>query len=106
MARLDRLLSQLHENFIAQVQRRRGDKLAKDPELFTGEVWVGQGAVNVGLADGIGHMVPFMKERFGKKVRFRRYEAKRSFFQRFGASLVQDALGGIEERAQFARFGL
>lgn len=106
VARLDRLLSQLHDNFIAQVQGRRGDKLSKDPDLFTGEVWVGQGAVRVGLADGVGHLVPFMKARFGDKVKFRRYETKRSLFQRFGVSLAQDALSGIEERAQFARFGL
>ncbi|MGY9049730.1 multidrug transporter [Puniceibacterium antarcticum] len=106
VARLDRLLSQLHENFIAQIKLHRGDKLTDDPDLFTGEVWVGRGAVQVGLADGIGHMVPVMKARFGEKVKFRRYDAKRSLFQRFGASLAQDTLGGIEERAQFARFGL
>ncbi len=106
VARLDRLLSQLHENFIGHVQSRRGDKLTADPDLFTGEVWIGQSAVRIGLADGIGHMVPVMKARFGDKVKFRRYETKRSLFQRFGATLAQDALGGIEERAQFARFGL
>ncbi len=106
VARLDRLLSQLHENFIGHVKGRRGDKLGDDPELFTGEVWIGQSAVNVGLADGIGHLAPVMKARFGHKVKFRRYEAKRTLFQRFGTSLAQDALGGIEERAQFARFGL
>ena len=106
VARLDRLLSQLHENFIGHVRDRRGDRLADDPDLFTGEVWVGQAAVRMGLADGVGHLVPVMKARFGDKVKFRRYEARRPLFQRFGVGLVQDALGGMEERAQFARFGL
>ncbi|WP_146586436.1 S49 family peptidase [Puniceibacterium confluentis] len=106
VARLDRLLSQLHENFIGHVQSRRGDKLAQDPDLFTGEVWIGQSAVRVGLADGIGHLVPVMKARFGDKVKFRRYEMKRSLFRRFGANLAMDALAGVEERAQYARFGL
>lgn len=104
--RLRKLLAQLHETFIAYVQSRRGDKLAKNPDLFTGEVWLGQSAIAEGLADGIGHLVPVMKERFGKKVRFRRYEARRPLIQRFGAQVVQDAIAGVEERAEYARFGL
>jgi serine protease SohB len=104
--RLRKLLAQLHETFIAYVQSRRGDKLAKNPDLFTGEVWLGQSAIAEGLADGIGHLVPVMKKRFGKKVRFRRYEARRPLIQRFGAQVVQDAIAGVEERAEYARFGL
>ena len=45
-------------------------RLADDPEMFTGEIWVGQAAVEVGLADGVGHLVPKMKELYGGKVRF------------------------------------
>lgn len=106
VARLDRLLGQLHETFIAQVKARRGEKLADDPELFTGEVWIGQKACEVGLADGVGHLVPVMKARFGDKVRFRRYEQKKRLFPRIGMSLAQDAMDTIEERAAYARFGL
>lgn len=106
VARLNRLLGQLHENFIAHVRSRRGDKLAADPDLFTGEIWIGASAVKVGLADNIGHLVPVMKDRFGDKVKFRRYEARRPLLQRFGAQMAQDAILSIEERADFARFGL
>ncbi|MCK4711429.1 MAG: S49 family peptidase, partial [Marinosulfonomonas sp.] len=62
--------------------------------------------VDVGLIDGIGHLVPLMKQRYGDKVRFARYGARRSILQRFGARVVSDALDGIEERAHYARFGL
>ncbi len=106
VTRLNRLLTQLHETFIAHVQSRRGDKLADDPDLFSGEIWVGKSAVDVGLADGVGHLVPVMKERFGDKVRFRKFDTRRPVWQRFGARLVNDAIHGIEERADFARFGL
>ncbi|KUF12787.1 S49 family peptidase [Pseudoponticoccus marisrubri] len=106
VARLNRLLGQLHQTFIAQVQDRRGDKLADNPDLFTGEVWIGQAAVDVGLADGVGHLVPQMKERFGDKVRFRRYEAKKPLLPRLGMQAVDGALAEIEDRAAFARFGL
>lgn len=106
VARLKQMLGQIHENFIDHVKARRGSKLADAPELFTGEIWVGRKAKEVGLIDEIGHLVPVMKARFGKDVKFRRYGVKRSVWQRFGATLAQDALAGVEERAEFARFGL
>ncbi len=106
VARLEGWLGDLHSYFIDHVKARRGAKLADDPALFTGEVWIGQKAVDKGLADGIGHLVPSMKDRFGDKVNFRRYGPRRSLFQRFGAQIVQDAVAGVEERAAFARFGL
>ena len=106
IARLNRLLSQLHETFIGHVQARRGAKLAEDPDLFTGEIWVGKSACEVGLADAVGHLVPVMKEKLGDTVKFRRHEMRRPLLQRFGAQVLGDALSGIEERALFARYGL
>lgn len=106
VARLKQMLEQIHENFIEHVKTRRGSKLADEPDLYTGEIWIGRKAKEVGLIDEIGHLVPVLKARFGEKVKFRRYGVKRSVLQRFGATLAQDALAGIEERAEFARFGL
>lgn len=103
---LKTLLSQMHDTFIAQVKDRRGDKLSTDADLFSGKFWLGQSGVDLGLADGIGHLIPKMKERFGDKVRLIPYTQKKPFWQRFSAQVVDDAMYGIEERAQFARFGL
>ena len=104
--RLKGMLEHIHESFKAQVSTRRAGKLPEKKDLFTGEIWVGTAAVDVGLIDGIGHLVPLMKQRYGDKVRFARYGARRSILQRFGARVVSDALDGIEERAHYARFGL
>ncbi|MBO9479510.1 S49 family peptidase [Shimia sp. R11_0] len=106
VARLKRMLTQIHETFITHVKSRRAGKLQEDPELFSGEIWIGAKAKEVGLIDEIGHLVPVLKDRFGEKVKFRRYGVKRSMWQRFGASFAQDALAGVEERALYARFGL
>jgi len=103
---LNTLLSQMHETFIAQVRQRRETKLGDDKDLFTGKFWLGQAGVDLGLADGIGHLVPKMKERYGDKVRLIPYSQKKPFWQRFSAQVVDDALYGIEDRAEFARFGL
>lgn len=106
VARLKKVLGQIHDSFIAHVKSRRGAKLVDDPELFTGEIWIGAEAVSQGLVDGLGHITPTLKERFGDKVKFRSYGVKRSVMQRFGAQLAQDALSTIEENAEFARYGL
>lgn len=106
VARLEHMLDDIHQIFIQQVKDRRGARLSDEPEIFTGAFWTGARGVELGLADGIGHLVPVMKEKFGEKVKFQVYGPKRRFMQRFGLSIVDEALSGLNERAAFARFGL
>ena len=106
VVRIKALQEQIHKNFKDHVTSRRGDKLPNDQDLFTGEIWVGAQAIDVGLVDGVGHVVPTLKERFGDKVRFRVYSQKRSFFQRFSLKSGGEMLNAIEEKAQWGRFGL
>jgi serine protease SohB len=104
--RIRDLQDQIHQTFIDQVKAGRGSRLSDDKDLFTGEIWVGQSAVAVGLADGVGHVVPKMKEVFGDKVRFNLYGQRRGLFQRLGARIVDDAFGLFDERSLYARYGL
>ncbi|MEO9576409.1 MAG: S49 family peptidase [Tateyamaria sp.] len=104
--RLKGLLNDIHANFIDHVSARRAGKLDSETELFTGEVWLAKKAQTLGLIDGIGHIKPFLKERFGEKVRFRRYGVRKPFLARFGTQMVDDAIASVEERAAFAQFGL
>lgn len=106
VARLKSILDGMHGSFINHVKARRGDKLKAETDLFTGEFWRGEQGVELGLVDGIGHLVPKMKELYGDKVRFARYGRKKGLFQRFGAQLAEDAFSIVEERAAYARFGL
>lgn len=106
VARLKELQGQIHDAFKAQVRARRGTRLAEDPRLFTGEIWVGERAREMGLIDQLGHMVPVMRARFGENVRFVAYKQRRPFLSRFGAGLAESALAGIEDRAHHARFDL
>lgn len=106
VVRLKALQGDIHEAFIAHVKSRRGERLSDDPELFTGAFWTGARSVDLGLADGIGHLVPKMKELYGDKTRFAAYGPRRGLFGRFGLSLASELATGLEERAAFARFGL
>lgn len=103
--RLKAIQEQIHDGFIAHVKDRRGDKLANE-DLFTGEIWVGEKAIEKGLVDGIGHVVPHMKNLFGKRTRFAVYRQRRPFLSRLGAQLIDSAAAEVESRAHFARFGL
>src|SRR6056297_3772837 len=106
VSRLRKLLDQMHDAFKAQVRQRRGDRLAESGDLFTGEFWLGARAVELGLVDGVAHVETKLKELYGDKVRLARYGRKRGLLQRFGATVAHDAMGAIEERAAYARFGL
>lgn len=103
--RLTRLQAEIHQNFINQVQARRGDRL-KGEDLFTGEVWVGKGAIDVGLADEIGHLAPTMKRLYGAEARFRVLTRRPPLLRRLGIPGPSELLGGVEARALWSRFGL
>lgn len=104
--RLRAILEPIHQAFKDQVSARRGARLATDRDLFTGEVWVGRSSIAAGLIDGIGHLVPKLKELYGEKVRTAHYGIRRSIFQRISGRILNDTLDQFEERALWARFGL
>lgn len=111
VARLTALLEPMHAVFKAQIVARRGAKLAEGRDLFTGDIWIGAQALEVGLIDGLAHMVPKLKELYGDKVRLVPYGIRRSIWRRFGVAAAADgALGAAldlaEERALWARYGL
>lgn len=103
--RLRALQTPIHQAFIAHVKARRGNRLA-DADLFNADIWVGQGAVDLGLADGVAHLVPKLKALYGDKVKLVPLGQKRGLLARFGLNLAEDALASVEERALWARYGL
>ena len=108
--RLKALLEQMHGIFIDHVKARRGAKLSAETDLFDGRFWLGAEAVKLGLADGLGHPVPVLKDRYGEKVRIVPFALRKPFLSRFGlaglgAGLTDQALAVAEERALWARLG-
>ena len=106
VVRIKELQKQIHKNFKDHITARRGDKLPTDQDLFTGEIWVGEQAIEVGLVDAVGHVLPVLKDRYGDKVRLRVSSTKRSIFQRFGIGPSGNILSSIEDKALWGRFGL
>lgn len=106
VARLRDWQDRIHQAFIDHVKARRGDRLSQASDLFTGDIWVGRAAQEVGLIDGIAHMAPKLKELYGDKTRFSVYRQRKPLFGRLGGRILSDALAEVEERAGYARFGL
>ncbi len=53
-AHLQSMLDQVHAHFIAAVREGRGDRLADDAKVFSGLIWSGESALDMGLADAYG----------------------------------------------------
>ncbi|MFP1631791.1 S49 family peptidase [Zhengella sp. ZM62] len=113
--RLKRLQLDVHKTFIDLVKTRRGDRLADDPELFTGAFWAGEGALQRGLVDGLGDMRSFLKDRYGEKTSLKLISPPRGLFGRRGmfgfdagrgGEMVHALADAADERAWWGRLGL
>src|SRR6185295_16043577 len=81
--RLKALQREIHESFIGLVKERRGAKLAgPEKTLFSGEFWTGPTAVELGVADAIGDLRSFLRERYGEEVLTPVVAPERGFFAR------------------------
>lgn len=50
----EKMLGEVHQQFITVVRNGRGQRLKESPELFSGLIWTGQKSIELGLADGLG----------------------------------------------------
>jgi len=114
------LQGELHDQFVAWVRQRRGDKLTGATEdLFSGEVWTGAKAVELGLVDGLGTLRGVLDKRY-PNAHVVSVEPRRSVLARIGVggAAARLGLGGapgdqllavldlLEQRATWSRFGL
>jgi signal peptide peptidase SppA len=111
------LQDQLHAMFKDWVVARRGDRLRDADDLFTGEVWTGAKALELGLVDGLGTVRGVLEERF-PDAELVPVEGRKPLLARLGltppasgAGLIStDSLLGVaqaaEIRATWARYGL
>jgi protease-4 len=82
VAHVQGLLDSVHKQFINKVKEGRGDRLAKDPDLFTGLFWNGDEAVKLGLVDGLGSSSYVAREVIGVD-KIVDYTPRESYLDRF-----------------------
>lgn len=91
------MLKQIHQQFIAAVEKGRGSRLKVNDETFSGLVWTGESAVQQGLADGYGDTDTVARDVIhnDKLVDYtRRENVVDRLAKRFGASL---GMGAVRE---------
>ncbi len=105
---LKNMHSQLHELFVEWVKERRGDRLTDSTDLFTGDVWLGQKAVDLGLVDGLGSLREIVRERY-PDAEISVAEPKKPLLARLGIGAPAAAsalLDAVTTKAAWSRFGL
>jgi signal peptide peptidase SppA len=119
VAWLRSMQTELHGMFRDWVCSRRGDRLVTgQQDLFTGEVWSGRRALELGLIDRLGTMRGEIVKRY-PDAEIITVEARRPLLARLGIGPAAAALSGrggpesvlamleaLEHRATWSRFGL
>jgi protease-4 len=50
----EKMLAEIHQQFITVVRNGRGKRLKETPDVFSGLIWTGEKSIELGLADAIG----------------------------------------------------
>lgn len=76
----EHVLERTHQQFIAAVRKGRGDRIKETKDTYTGLVWLGDEATEIGLIDGLGDLGMVARDIVGSDhVRF--YETKKTVFE-------------------------
>lgn len=94
------LLDGIHQQFIDVVVDGRGDKLAKDKNMFSGLFWTGEQALELGLVDGFGSASYVAREVVGVEE-IQDYTFREDIFQRFAKRLGTAMVKPITEALSY-----
>jgi len=87
-----KMLAEIHDQFIDVVRKGRGKRLKETPEMFSGLMWVGQKSVELGLADALGSADYVAREviKAEEIIDFTpRENIAERFAKRFGAAMAE-----------------
>ncbi|WP_019961234.1 S49 family peptidase [Woodsholea maritima] len=105
--RLRAILDSIHATFKELVTSRRGDKLKDDPELFSGAVYTGAEALELGLVDQILDLRAELRERYGDSVKMKMLApSKPGLLSRLTSSAVKAGAETLETESHWSRWGL
>ncbi|CAB1276898.1 signal peptide peptidase SppA [Candidatus Nitrosacidococcus tergens] len=80
---LQGMLDNIHQQFIKKVKEGRGDRLKNNPDLFSGLIWTGEQALDLGLIDGLGNSEYVAREFLGTE-KIVDYTSKPDLLERLG----------------------
>ena len=96
------MLDQIHQQFIEVVRKNRGSRLHETPETFSGLVWTGQQAVQLGLADQLGSVDSVARDVIKQETLVnytRRDNVAERLARKFGAAAGASAIKILQTQA-------
>ncbi|PAU72801.1 signal peptide peptidase SppA [Vreelandella alkaliphila] len=84
------VLTQTHEQFIDDVKAGRGDRLSNSPEIFSGLIWSGEQALELGLIDELASLEQVAREQVGD-AEWENYTPSLDPFERLTRRFTQTA---------------
>jgi len=97
------VLKVTHNQFIDQVKKGRGERLKQDPALFSGLVWSGEQALELGLIDGLASSSQIAREKLNTEelVNFTyRPDPWDELVNRLGASVGEGIANQVMQQMQ------
>ena len=95
---MQRVLNQIHEQFIEVVRAGRGTRLQETEDTFSGLFWTGEQAVELGLADQLGGL-DYVAREIAQAPEIIDYTLRENVAERlvrqFGASVGAGAVRAI-----------
>ena len=86
-AHMQVMLTEIHQQFIDSVKQGRGDRLDTSVEgLFSGLIWTGEAAIDIGLVDELASSSHVAREVIGEETIIN-YTVKEDVFERFAKRL-------------------
>lgn len=99
------VLKNTHEQFIEYVRKGRGDRLVSDEKLFSGLVWTGEQALELGLVDGLGSTSWVARELVGEEELVD-YTVQPSPLKQFTDTLGLSLVSALRTEVEDARYDL
>jgi protease IV len=105
-AHAQKMIGEIHEQFVKVVRDGRGKRLKETPETFSGLVWTGEKSVELGLADALGSTEYVAREVF-KAEKLVNFTVEENYFEAlskrlgasFGATFARAAAEGAARAA-------
>ncbi len=86
-AHMQTMLTEIHQQFINSVKEGRGDRLDTSVKgLFSGLIWTGEAAVDIGMVDGLASSSYVAREIIGEET-IVNYTVKEDLLERFAERL-------------------
>ena len=109
--KLIKVQDSIFDNFKDLVLKNRKKKI-KPSQVFNGEFWTGEQAKSIGLVDSNEDLNSYIEKNYGKRIRIRHIEGKKSFIKNLLGSkassvdLIDQLVQAMRENSLWGRYGL